>query len=457
MKRDNHRGPIDWTLFLETCFSAFRFFPSLLPAALIVAPIGLVLLAVLDGAGVLNDAQSEVAFDRLSVGIAVAAAAIAVLPVLASVLTLTILPGGYGLTRWELDGKQPSTRQRKAIQDALQRILSEAPPGLVGPTKWLVLDRPDPNAFVIGTTIYVHRGLIDSEYLEPILAHELGHLYHGDGRLALARRRLVPPPFSLVSFEGGGCLPILLTLFGGGAGLWLTGPAWNRYWRKREFLADRFAFECGQATALIEFLELNQFYDVAVPFGVFRRDHPHDEERISELLRLLEEEARTPVPVTAQQYEPPPYMVEPVVEPVAERQYAGEPIIGKIRSHKAPEGQDTVGFITEDGNVLDMQHRLVGWANQGGQALTPHGQAGLSWPRFEEVQAEPLPVATLSDCSGQRLGEAHAFPQDRIHIEDLSEEYIGVVSFDFVQSLEVGLMLGGVAGLLLLLDNPERC
>lgn len=82
-------------------------------------------------------------------------------------------------------------------------------------------------------------------------------------------------------------------LCGGGFGLLLTTPWWNRYWREREYLADRFAYECGQATGLIEFPELHQFFDVAVPFGFLWRSHPHNEERIDRLLSLIEAESET--------------------------------------------------------------------------------------------------------------------------------------------------------------------
>ena len=124
-----------------------------------------------------------------------------------------------------------------------------------------------------------------------MIAHELGHLNHGDGRLALALRRLTPPPISLVTFDQMGCLPLLAMFFNGGLGLLLTGWLWNRHWQKRELLADRFAFACGQATGLIEILDLYGFFDVAVPFGAVRRDHPHNEKRIDELMRLIRTKA----------------------------------------------------------------------------------------------------------------------------------------------------------------------
>jgi len=87
----------------------------------------------------------------------------------------------------------------------------------------------------------------------------------------------------------------LLKLFNGGLGLSLMTPGWNSYWQKRELLADRFAFDCGQADGLIEFLDVYQFFDVAVPFHAFRSDHPYSETRIDRLRDFLEGEADAPV------------------------------------------------------------------------------------------------------------------------------------------------------------------
>ncbi len=290
MERDD-RGPYGWTLYLELCGSLFRFIPAILPAVLIIGLGGMFALFGLDGIGLLSDVEVERWYDGLIQVVLVSAGVIAVLPVALSVLTLWGLRGGFGLTAKELDARPPSNREWQVIADAVQRVLAEAPAGTIGPERWLVLDKVDLNAAAMGRALYIHRALIHSEYLDAVIAHELGHLNNGDGRLILALRRLVPPPFSFLTFAGNGCLPLLLMLCGGGFGLLLTTPWWNRYWREREYLADRFAYECGQANGLIELLELYQFFDVAVPFGFLWRSHPHNEERIDRLLGYLEDEA----------------------------------------------------------------------------------------------------------------------------------------------------------------------
>lgn len=279
MEKDD-RGPYYETLFLEAILSAFRFLPAIFPAAVVGGVVGVPLL-------LMSGAEE---WGPVLPGILWLAAFLALSPVIASVLTLTVLPGGYGLTRWELGARKPEVWEREALLGALQELTESAPSGTVEPSRWLVVNKIELNAFVIGTTIYVHSELFRTPHFLPVLAHELGHLNHGDGRLVLALRRLVPPPLSYLSFEGGGYLPWLLKLFGGGLGLSLMTPFWNRYWQKRELLADRFAFECGQADGLIEFLDVYEFFDVAVPFHSFTSDHPYIAERIGRLQDLLEEE-----------------------------------------------------------------------------------------------------------------------------------------------------------------------
>ena len=76
----------------------------------------------------------------------------------------------------------------------------------------------------------------------------------------------------------------LFALMGGGIGVRLMTPLWLRYWRAREFDADRYAAERGQAPVLAEFLEMYaQPFDLAIPY--FRgMTHPYTELRIDKLL-----------------------------------------------------------------------------------------------------------------------------------------------------------------------------
>lgn len=236
MKRDNDYGPYMLTLYLEGMASLLRILPSFFPAAFLFGiggvffGFGLQLIGVL-GAGELDPWIGQYIMPIVITG----AVIIAFLPVALSVLALAGMPGGYGLTAREMDARPPEDEEPELLLSAQRQILWSAPEGTIGPTRWLVIDNNEPNAQVVGTTIYVNRGLLESEYLGAVLAHELGHVNQGDGSLILALRRFVPPPLSFISFEALGCLPLLLMAFGGGLGVWLTTPAWNGTGRSGSF------------------------------------------------------------------------------------------------------------------------------------------------------------------------------------------------------------------------------
>jgi Zn-dependent protease with chaperone function len=62
-------------------------------------------------------------------------------------------------------------------------------------------------------------------------------------------------------------------------------PLWGGYWRGREYAADDFAKELGQAEDLADFLELHaQVHDAPVPFiWLTEHTHPPTELRIERL------------------------------------------------------------------------------------------------------------------------------------------------------------------------------
>lgn len=238
------------------------------------------------------------------------AISIAWLPLVYSVMTLVLIPGGFFLTRFALGARETSRREQEAILAALSRVEENAPEDSIGPTRWFVIDDPEPNAYAVGTTVYLTRELIRSPHLAAVMAHELGHINSTDSRLTLALRRLVLPPVYLLSHLSGQSAPgailagavtedrddssafliaggvvalsILFALAGGGFGLWLLSPFWTWYWREREHEADHFAAECDMANELVEYLEKYQYFDTATPY--FLSTHPYTELRIDRLL-----------------------------------------------------------------------------------------------------------------------------------------------------------------------------
>ena len=196
--------------------------------------------------------------------------------------------GGDGLTRFELRGRAPTDHERGRVEAALDRIGAS-----VRPRRWFVIDHPMMHAYVVGDVLYIQRGLIDDEVLnplDPILAHQLGHLANKDGRMVLALRRL---PFAgCLAFAGRlfgvgdavqsdrgvrygqaartSILPLLLSallfVFAGGLGAGVLVIPWKRYWQECERRADRFAREHGLGVRLAEALRQLFNFDIAVPF-----------------------------------------------------------------------------------------------------------------------------------------------------------------------------------------------
>jgi Zn-dependent protease with chaperone function len=160
------------------------------------------------------------------------------------------------------------------------------------------------------------RGLLESEFLPAVLAHELGHLASPDGKLTAALNRLVinPPPRPAGQeqqpgqerevFMLGGDRVLLAVLGlrlvawlirtairiaqGGAVGLRLTAPAWGAYWRAREYSADAYAARLGQADELADFLEIHALiHDHPVPhIWLTEHTHPPSELRIGKLRTL---------------------------------------------------------------------------------------------------------------------------------------------------------------------------
>lgn len=238
---------------------------------------------------------------------------VAVVPLVFSILTMIGLPGGFLLSYYALGARRPSRREWERIQEAYKEF-KQVNPKLRLPTGTFVLDESKPNAYIIGSTCYVTRGLVNdgqgnsSGYLMPLLAHNLGHLNSSDGQLVLALRHLVLPPVyflsrgvgliapgvtktgSMIAGEVGGCLvggivwlaSLFLSLAGGGFGEWLLSPFWVSYWRMRDYEADHVAASLGEGDALIEYLQRNQIFDVPVPY--LGPVAPYTELRIDRLL-----------------------------------------------------------------------------------------------------------------------------------------------------------------------------
>lgn len=118
-------------------------------------------------------------------------AQLALIPTLWSLVALITPFGGGWWWRQNLGGREPSERERTAYNDALELLRHRTLMALREPSGWFVLDDPQPDAAVCGNTLMLSRGLLESDHLPAVLAHELGHLASTDGRLTAALNRLV--------------------------------------------------------------------------------------------------------------------------------------------------------------------------------------------------------------------------------------------------------------------------
>jgi Zn-dependent protease with chaperone function len=233
-------------------------------------------------------------------------------PLFLSIYSLAFFTSGAFLTRVMLGARDPSRWETERIRLARDYIINTTREKVWAPQAYYIIDSNEDNAFLVGTTLYLSRSIARSDLLPAILAHQYGHLNNGDGKLQLALRRLVLPPFYFVARTFGRVAPGIVlkgaagqsvwslilggtilfssgitALIGGGVGLWLLTPFWSAYWRSREFEADAFAHKLGQGDGLIQYLEeREQIFDVAVPF--FISPNPPTEERIDRL-KMAEE------------------------------------------------------------------------------------------------------------------------------------------------------------------------
>lgn len=224
-----------------------------------------------------------------------------------------LLPAGSGWWWKQIEGgRRPSQRERLAYNDSIEMLQAQSPRRLTLPSSWFVVDTPLPNAAVNGDALMLSRGALESEYLPAVIAHELGHLASTDGRLTamLNRMLLLPPrpgrspdqqqpdrpphggvevrfhgPLWLAAIVAWTTVRFLLFLARGGLMLRLTGPLWGVYWREREYKADGYAANLGQADELADFLDTHALiHDQPIPLiWLTEHTHPPSELRIEKL------------------------------------------------------------------------------------------------------------------------------------------------------------------------------
>jgi Zn-dependent protease with chaperone function len=211
-----------------------------------------------------------------------------------SAIALTNSAGTGWWWKQRMGGREPSSRELIAYQDAIELLQGYATGRLPLPHDWFVIDTQQPDAAVCGETLMLSRGLFETDQLPAVIAHELGHLATPDGRLTAAVNRLLlwtpstephDEPLPMLAALLRWTISKALAPFKGGLGLYATAPLWGRYWRGREYRADAYAASLGQGDELADFLELHALiHDHPVPLiWLTEHTHPPTELRVDRL------------------------------------------------------------------------------------------------------------------------------------------------------------------------------
>jgi Zn-dependent protease with chaperone function len=203
-----------------------------------------------------------------------------------SALVYPLGAGGYFAS--SLGARNPTREEQQAYEDALTNL--NLPAEVNRPTWMYVRDSHELNAWIAGDALVLNRALFDSDFLEAVIAHELGHLNSMDGRVIVAVNRLAGPARATAplrkaqttGFLTGRSLwfPINLAILiirgcSGGLATDAMTPAWSAWWRLREHVADTYAARLGQGEQLATFLEDHALlYDVPIK-RIWTSDETH--------------------------------------------------------------------------------------------------------------------------------------------------------------------------------------
>lgn len=165
-------------------------------------------------------------------------------------------PPGKNYFKRKLGARDPSTNENKFIYGSLQRFSRQ---GVKVPTRFLILDNSEFVMSIYGDVFIISSQQKEEDDFLPYCVHELGHYNCSDARLHLAVHLYNPVAISRL-FRSG---------------------VWAKYFRERDFLADRFAARLGQRGQLIDALE--KVKPLQEPFNEKEDEVPPAEIRIDRL------------------------------------------------------------------------------------------------------------------------------------------------------------------------------
>jgi heat shock protein HtpX len=227
-------------------------------------------------------------------------------------IAIAISPIGEGLLRYLQGVRRISTKEEQEyilpLFNEVYKRAKEVTPELSGNIEIFITDEMHVNAYAFGrNTIVVTRGLLnsmDEEQVMGVMAHELGHLYHGHALMIL------------LNVIGNGIFSIAILIFrffmffvrllmsGDGFGnfmgsimnlftewtimalMWFSTIAVSANSRKNEYQADKYALSIGFGEGLLSGLYLLQNMSMGRISNVIERltaSHPYLAYRIERL------------------------------------------------------------------------------------------------------------------------------------------------------------------------------
>jgi len=194
-----------------------------------------------------------------------AAWAVGLAPVIWSLSTFWFPGGGWWWHRYH-GAREPSSIEEERILGAIKHLGSRAED--VGEyLRLYIYDSQKFLAYARGRTLLLSIGVLESKFLKPAVAHELGHFNLGDARVIQALDRLViGNPFPPIEDKQprDPSIGMVVTFrrwflqIAGGQPLLNFPPlraAWADYLRKTDLEADSFAADLGQDMALARYLK----------------------------------------------------------------------------------------------------------------------------------------------------------------------------------------------------------
>jgi heat shock protein HtpX len=227
--------------------------------------------------------------------------------VTAAIIALAVSSVGEWWVRLSLQCRKPTREEA----DVLRSPWEQATVKLTQKPTLYVSDQQEPNAFAVGrNAVCVTRGLliqdISGEEIAGVLAHEIGHVVHGDAerRRAAMAMNAVGNALSWVLVGFAALVALLgnvsnahfvVNLFLVGIALLLKAMLWAvqrliglglmAVGRKEEFRADAYAQSVGLGPGLVSYLRRTEYLTVqqAGVWAALSRTHPPTAVRIDRL------------------------------------------------------------------------------------------------------------------------------------------------------------------------------